>query len=87
MVAIEIVRENKKLNIALAIPITILISFAIGIMHFILITCQIKETVLRKCCSYCESRCAEKIFLSLLIPFILMLLEEILELNRKLTKP
>ena len=29
MVAIEIVRENKMLNIALAIPITILISFAI----------------------------------------------------------
>ena len=29
---------------------------------------------------------AEKLFLSLLIPSILMLLEEILELNRKLTK-
>ena len=55
MVAIEIVRENKKLNIALAITITILISFAIGIVHFILITCQIKETVLRKCCCYSKS--------------------------------
>ena len=30
MVAIEIVRENKKLNIALAIPITILISFPLA---------------------------------------------------------
>ena len=60
MVAIEIVRENKKPNIALAIPITILISFAIGIVHFMLITCQIKETVLRKCCCYCKSRCCRK---------------------------
>ena len=60
MVAIGIVRENKKLNIALAIPITILISFAIGIVHFILITFQIKETVHRKCCCYCKSRCCRK---------------------------
>ena len=60
MVAIEIVRENKKLNIALPIPITILISFTIGILHFILITCQIKETVLRKCCCYYKSRCCRK---------------------------
>ena len=59
MVPIEIVRENKNLNIALAIPITILISFAIGIVH-LLITCQIKETVLRKCCCYCKSRCCRK---------------------------
>ena len=60
MVAIEIVGENLKLNIALAIPLTILISFAIDIVHFMLITCQIKETVLHKCCCYCKSRCCRK---------------------------
>ena len=60
MVAIEIVRENKELNITLAIPIIILINFVIGIVHFILITCQIKETVLRKCCCYCKNRCFKK---------------------------
>ena len=31
-----------------------------GIVHFILITCQIKETVLRKCCCYCKSRYCRK---------------------------
>ena len=60
MVAIEIVRENKELNNALLIPIIILINFVIGIVHFILITCQIKETVLRKCCCYCKNRCFKK---------------------------
>ena len=60
MVAIEILGENKKLNISLAIPITILISFAIGIVHFILNTCQIKDTVLLKCCCYRKSRCCRK---------------------------
>ena len=56
----EILRKNNKLDSKLQHLIIILICFPIGIMHFILITCQIKETILQKCCCYCKSRCFKK---------------------------
>ena len=40
--------------------IIIIINSPIGIVHFILITCQIKETVLRKYC-FCKSRFTKKL--------------------------
>ena len=60
LVVISILRDYEELDAKLAIPIIILINSPIGIMHFILITCQIKETVLRKFCCYCKSRCWKK---------------------------
>ena len=60
IVAIEIPRENKIINMELAIIIIMLINSPVGIVHFILITCQIKETILRKCCCYCKNRCCKK---------------------------
>ena len=60
LVAIEIPRENEIINERLATLIIMLINSPIGIVHFILITCQIKETVLRKCCCCCKSRCCKK---------------------------
>ena len=85
MVAIKILRDNQILNEELAILIIILINSPIGIVHFILITCQIKQSVLRKCCCYCKNVVAKKLVVSMLNPSILMLLE-ILDLNSKLTK-
>ena len=60
IVIIEILRRANKLDVSLLVLIIIIINFPIGITHFILITCQIKETVLRKCCCYCKSRCCKK---------------------------
>ena len=59
LVVIEILRQNKIIDVELAILIIMFINFPVGIVHFILITCQIKETVLRKCC-YCKNRCCKK---------------------------
>ena len=50
LVVIEILKQNKIIDVELAILIIMLINSPIGIVHFILITCQIKETVLCKCC-------------------------------------
>ena len=60
LVIIEILRKNNKLDVKLELLIVMLINSPIGIVHFILITCQIKETVLRKCGCYCKSRCCKK---------------------------
>ena len=60
VVALEILRKNKIISVYILIFIVILINFPIGIVHFILITCQIKDTVLRKCCCYCKNRCCKK---------------------------
>ena len=60
IVIIEILRKKKIINVRTLMLIVILINFPIGIMHFILITCQIKETVLRKCCCCSKNRCCKK---------------------------
>ena len=60
IVAVKIVRDNKIIGERFVLLIITLINSSIGIVHFILITCQIKETILRKCCCYCKNRCCKK---------------------------
>ena len=60
ILAIRFASNNRKIDEEFVIVIILFINFAIGIVHFLLITCQIKETVLRKCCCYCKNRCCKK---------------------------